>query len=116
MISETLISELQKQDDKDRDIPADPGMPETGTWISGLQKQDPVISFLKGVSLISKGSQRLGDTDYTTRFNVSPLYGLDAGDTIFITGAQAERLSGLYRVNAVAADYFEAEVPFDLCI
>ena len=110
---ETLISELQKQDDKDRDIPADPGTPETGTWISELQKQDSVISFLKGVSLISKGSQRLGDTDYTTRFNVSPLYGLDAGDTIFITGAQAERLSGLYRVNAVAADYFEAEVPFD---
>ena len=120
-------------DDKDRDIPADPGAPETGapeagaqetgapetgapetgTWISELQKQDSVISFLKGVSLISKGSQRLGDTDYTTRFNVSLLYGLDAGDTIFITGAQAERLSGLYRVNAVAADYFEAEVPFD---
>ena len=105
-------------DDRDRDIPADPGTPETGapetgTWISELQKQDSVISFLKDVSLISKGSQRLGDTDYTTRFNVSPLYGLDAGDTIFITGAQAERLSGLYRVNAVAADYFEAEVPFD---
>ena len=89
------------------------GAPETGTWISELQKQDSVISFLKGVSLISRGSQRFGDTDYTTRFNVSPLYGLDAGDTVFITSAQAERLSGLYRVNAVAADYFEAEVPFD---
>ena len=34
--TETLISELQKQDDKDRDIPADPGTPET----PGLQKQD----------------------------------------------------------------------------
>ena len=89
------------------------GTPETGTWISGLQKQGPVISFLKDVSLVSKGSQRLDGTDYTTRFTVSPLYSLDAGDTIFITGAQAEQLNGLYRVNSVAADYFEAEVPFD---
>ena len=123
-----MIVEPVVQDVEGRDIPVEPGTPEpgtpepgtpepgtpeTGTWISGLQKQGPVISFLKDVSLVSKGSQRLDGTDYTTRFTVSPLYGLDAGDTIFITGAQAEQLNGLYRVNSVAADYFEAEVPFD---
>ena len=113
-----MIVEPVVQDVEGRDIPVEPGTPEpgtpeTGTWISRLQKQGPVISFLKDVSLVSKGSQRLDGTDYTTRFTVSPLYGLDAGDTIFITGAQAEQLNGLYRVNSVAAGYFEAEVPFD---
>ena len=92
---------------------ADPATPETGSWIPELQKRNPVISFLKDVSLISKGSQLLDDTQYTTRFTVPRVYGLEAGDTIFITGVQTELLNGLYRIHNVAPGLLEVDVPFD---
>lgn len=93
--------------------PAHPKVPETGIWIAGLQKQDSLISLAKEISGIGEGGQLLGDTHRTTAITAPGLHGVDAGDTIFISGSRADALNGVHRVRRVTPDSIELDLPFE---
>ena len=97
-------------------IPSDPQVPETGNWISELQTRAQVFSFLNNVDQIEQGTSILDSVVHTqlpTSFNITHGHGLDEGDTVIVTGAQATQLNGLHKIFNVQPNRFEIDIPFE---
>ena len=96
----------------DYETPSDPQVPETGNWVSELQKRDKVISFLSEIDQIKQGTRNLDDTHHKTCLIIPELHGLGEGDVVIITGAGVPELNGIHRVFNIKQTGFEIDVPF----
>ena len=110
----TVVDEYSFLISEDYVAPPGPRVPETGNWVSELQTRAQVITNLNGIMLISEGSQITTNTDphYTTSFDILPMYKLDEGDTVIITGAGADELNGLHKILNAEPTSFEIDVSF----
>ena len=92
--------------------PSDPQVPETGNWVSELQKRDKVITFLSEIDQIKQGGRNLDDTHHATCLTIPELHGLGEGDAVIVKNVNVPELNGIHRVFNVTQTGFEIDVPF----